>query len=358
MLAKKQEKRLGFIIDCLFLAVVLAIIWLSAKYLLFLFLPFVLGFVFAAVIQPVVRLLNKKYRINQKFSSVFMVLAVTAIILLAIVFLSAKIVESLTMLTQSLPQLLSSFAYSLEQWTDRLTAMLKCLPAGARGQADLFVKEFLNEVLKFSNFVRTLQPYLMNIVQWVPGFLLDSVITVVVACFIAADYPDVKGFILRQMPQSRQQTFLEIKKYCMTSVAGFIRAYLILMFITFCELAAGLWLLRVQGAILIALLISFVDVLPVLGTGAVMVPWIVIEFVVGNTYLGGALTILYAIITIIRNIIEPKIVGKHIGLNPLVTLFAMYAGLKLFGVTGLILAPIAVIVLIHLHRVGKLNIWK
>ncbi|HEX3026964.1 MAG TPA: AI-2E family transporter, partial [Clostridia bacterium] len=104
--------------------------------------------------------------------------------------------------------------------------------------------------------------------------------------------------------------------------------------------------------------IALVDILPVLGTGTVMIPWAIIEMITGDVTMGLSIGVLYGVITLIRNIIEPKLVGYHIGLHPLVTLMAMFIGLSVMGVPGMFLFPITLIILKHMQDTGKIRIWK
>ena len=137
-----------------------------------------------------------------------------------------------------------------------------------------------------------------------------------------------------------------------------LKGYLTIMFITFIELAIGLTVLRVNNSVLLAVLISLIDILPVLGTGTVLIPWSLISLIMGDTFLGIGLIILYMIILIVRNIIEPKFIGKRIGLKPLVTLISMYLGLQLAGVVGMFIFPLAMAFLKNLHDTGVVKIWE
>ena len=137
-----------------------------------------------------------------------------------------------------------------------------------------------------------------------------------------------------------------------------IRSYIIIMSITFVELSIGLSIIKIDYAILIALCIAIFDILPVLGTGGVMIPWTVISIVLGNYWLALKLFILYVIITIVRNIIEPKIVGSQLGLHPIVTLSSMFAGLQVLGGLGLFGFPIGLSLLVHLNKKGVIQILK
>ena len=130
------------------------------------------------------------------------------------------------------------------------------------------------------------------------------------------------------------------------------------MLITFLEVFIGLTVLGVRYAFLIALLTAVVDLMPVLGTGTVMIPWGIIDLIAGNYFMGIGLLVLYAIITVIRQILEPKIVGKYVGLYPLLALVSMYVGLKLFGLIGLFGLPLSIVIFDRLRRDGFINIGK
>jgi sporulation integral membrane protein YtvI len=138
----------------------------------------------------------------------------------------------------------------------------------------------------------------------------------------------------------------------------FAKAYALLLGLTFVELSIGLALLRVHYAILWAALIALVDILPVLGTGTVLIPWAVVNLILGNYPLGVGLLVLYGIITVVRQSLEPRVVGKQIGLYPLVTLVCMFLGSYLFGFVGLFALPIAVTVLVQLSRTEGFALFK
>jgi len=131
-----------------------------------------------------------------------------------------------------------------------------------------------------------------------------------------------------------------------------------MMLITFIELAVGLSILRVDGALSVAVLIAFVDILPVFGTGTIVIPWGIIELLKGNTLFAIGLAILYVIITVVRNVLEPKLVGKQIGLHPLVMLICMYVGVKVFGFTDLFILPIIAVIMKYLYDNDKIHFFK
>ena len=120
----------------------------------------------------------------------------------------------------------------------------------------------------------------------------------------------------------------------------YLRSYSLIFLLTFGELFLGFSVIGIDGAVVFAALVALVDILPVLGAGAVLVPWAIIEFILGNTALGVSLAVLQVIIAIVRQIVEPRIVGRGIGLHPVVSLMSMYVGLRVFGILGMIGAPL------------------
>ncbi|MBO5797818.1 MAG: AI-2E family transporter, partial [Clostridia bacterium] len=145
---------------------------------------------------------------------------------------------------------------------------------------------------------------------------------------------------------------------CRGTLWQMAKAYLTLMLLTFGELAVGLWLLRVPGALTLAALIALVDILPVLGVGTVLLPWGAVAFVNGDTTLGAWLLLLYALITVVRNLLEPRLVAHRVGLPPVVALLCLYLGWQVAGVAGILLLPLAATLLWQLQMRGYVKLWK
>ena len=191
-----------------------------------------------------------------------------------------------------------------------------------------------------------------------PGLFIKLLLMIISTFFIAADYELLTGFFLKQLDGKSKQIFLQVKKYVVGTLFVCIRSYALIMTITFIELSVGLSIIGVKNSILIAFLISVFDILPVLGTGGIMIPWTVIAALTGDYSLSIGLLIVYLIITVIRNIIEPKIVGSQIGLHPVVTLASMFVGVQLLGVVGLFGFPISLSLLRHLNDNGTIHLFK
>ena len=172
------------------------------------------------------------------------------------------------------------------------------------------------------------------------------------------DYDRITGFFIRQMSEKAQEVFWEIKTYVTGTLFVCIRSYALIMSITFVELSIGLTVVGIENAVVIALLIAVFDILPVLGTGGIMIPWAAITAIQGEFKLALALFAVYIVVTIIRNIIEPKIVGSQLGLHPVATLASLFLGAQLFGVVGLFGFPIGLSLLRYLNEQGTIKIFK
>lgn len=172
------------------------------------------------------------------------------------------------------------------------------------------------------------------------------------------DYEALCAFCMRQLNEKAQNVVMQIKQYVVGTLFVCIRSYALIMSITFVELSVGLTLIGIRKSVFIAFCIAVFDILPVLGTGGIMIPWALISAILGD-YPGAAkLAVLYVFITIVRNIIEPKIVGGQIGLHPVVTLVSMFAGVQLFGVVGLFGFPIGLSLLTYLNRTGTIHLYR
>jgi sporulation integral membrane protein YtvI len=191
-----------------------------------------------------------------------------------------------------------------------------------------------------------------------PILFIRLVIMLISTFFIAADYDMLIGFAARQIPDRFRDLMRVIKRYVVGTLFVCIRSYALIMSITFIELSIGFTIIGIGKPLLIAVLIALFDILPVLGTGGIMVPWIVISAIQSNYSLALGLLILYMVITIVRNIIEPKIVGSQIGLHPVVTLVSLFVGAQLFGVIGLFGFPITLSLLRHLNETGAIKLFK
>ena len=182
--------------------------------------------------------------------------------------------------------------------------------------------------------------------------------TLLAVLFTAGSYPRIRAFLRRQLPEDRLRQARGVKADLLATLGKWCKAQCILLGVTFCELLTGFLLLRQGYALLLAALIAVIDALPVFGTGTVLVPWGALCLLTGNVPKGLGLLALYGVISLVRSVLEPKIMAAQVDLPPLAALAAMYVGFCAFGVAGMVLCPMALLFVKQLHDSGWLRLWK
>ncbi len=180
-----------------------------------------------------------------------------------------------------------------------------------------------------------------RVLRATPRFFIALIVGVMACFYLSADFGPLCEKLLRRLPPSSRERIGRLRGRAGRAVRGYLRAYLLLFLLTFVELLIGLWILKQPYALLIALGVAAVDILPVLGAGAILIPWSIVALLFGNYHMGLGLLILYGVITIIRQIVEPHVVGSSLGLHPFITLFFVFVGWELFGIFGMLIAPFA-----------------
>jgi sporulation integral membrane protein YtvI len=192
----------------------------------------------------------------------------------------------------------------------------------------------------------------------VPTFLLNIVIMVVATIFLLVDFESILAFIKKQLPDKTNELIYNIGTHLGKVLKKYILSYSLVMLITFAEIFAGLSIIGVNYAALLAALIAIFDILPVVGSGLVIVPWAIISLIIGDIGVGIGLFILWAVLCVVRQIIEPKIVGNSVGMHPFLTLFAMLAGNFIYGGIGILLLPVTLALCQSLNSAGVVRLYK
>ena len=349
---EKTDKRRKFIVNVAYWAIIAGITYLIFRYLLNLLLPFVIALLVAWLLRPLGRLYRQR---APKLASALIVVTVLLFYLLLGVLAMLLLVDLLTGLAQYLGKLPELYTQTIEPGLRNLYANARDLAA----RFDPSVADVVNMVLPqvissvggaVTNFSVTAVGKLTGLVTALPSVLISAMIAVIASFFTAVSYDGMKAFLQRNLPAK----FTETAGYAIRSFRNIIRqygkSYLLVMLITFGELTLGLLIIGVRRAILLAALIAIFDIFPVVGAGAILLPWAVISLIQGKTLQALGLLILYVVILVVRQFLEPKVVGKQVGLPPLVTLACMFVGTSLFGAWGLFGLPIGAAILVNLNN--------
>ena len=322
-------------------------------------LPFLLAFVIASVTAPFVRFMRDKLKFKRWLANTISLLFVLFVIVGVLIAAINKIVTELLNFFAYSPTLVTDIGSALVAVTERLTSLID----SASPEITLYLNDIIsNLTAQLMSMATPLAQFAMNSAKnmmfSLPQILIFCAALILSCIFMTNDYDKIKRNLFNQIPEGMQEKVLMIKKYALIAVAKYLRGMTIILSITFCELFLGFLILRIPYAFALALLIAIVDFLPILGTGTILIPWAVIALLSGNYKMAISIGVLYIAITVIRQLIEPKVMSKSLGIYPLATLFAMYVGLKAFGLGGMIVGPITILILVYLQRSGVIKFWK
>ena len=318
--------------------------------------PFVVGWLIAAIANPLVVWLEKHLRIIKKLGSALIVIVVLAAIVLLLYFGISRLVEEISRLTRDVPEMYAQLETGLRQIGDTLSGIFEKLPEGIQ-EGWSAVVENLDQYM--GNLVSDMsEPTVTaagNIAKRVPYYLISFIVAVMSAYFFIVQREEVLGFLKRVAPQSVQKRMTLVVDNLKYAVGGYFKAQFKIMGIVFLILLVGLGFLGTGYFVLVALLIAFLDFLPFFGTGTAMIPWAAYKFFMGDYKMTAALMIIYVVTQAVRQLIQPKLVGDSVGLNPLVTLILLYIGYRMGGILWMILAVPIGMVLINMWQAGAFD---
>ena len=335
------------------LAALLAGLFLGIRYLLPLIFPFLLGGALALASEPIVRFGCRRLRLPRPVAAGIGVGMSFSFLAMVILMLAALVLRQLRTLAGVLPDLAASVQGGMTSLSARLLGLAGKMPGGIGA----ILTQNINDL--FSGGSRVLDQatgYLLRlasgILSQVPGRALSFGTAVIASFMISAKLPKLKVILRARLGVKKLQPVLDTLRQLRHSLGCWLKAELKLSGITFFVALLGLLLLRVSHAPLWAAVTALVDAFPVLGAGTVLIPWSLICFLQGDHLLAFGLLGLYAAAAVTRTVLEPRLVGRQLGLDPLVTLLALYAGFKLFGLGGMILSPILAVTTVQLLELG------
>lgn len=322
------------------------VLWLAVAYCLPVLLPFLIGLLAARLALPLAGRLEKGLRFPRWAAAFLSVSGVFAMLALGVWMLAKLLLSQLASLARALPGLFAS----LEAPAARLTAWLYRLCGRAPGQLGAALRQWLESSLQWGEMLServsdTVLHLMGGMVTSLPDVLLFTVTAVLSGFMLCARLPELRRRLRKRLPPKARAQLRKFTAGIKTVLSGWFKAQLKLAGVTFAIVTAGLMLLRVPYALVLGLAISLIDALPVLGSGTVLLPWSACAFLQGNTERGLWLALLYALAALSRTALEPRLLGRQLGLPPLLTLIALYSGFRLCGVAGMLLFPIGAIVL-------------
>ena len=329
-------------------------IWFLFEYTLAILLPFAIGFAIGVPIHLLSRRICRHSRIHPKLCSLILLLAFLILLSFAIFKGINRLLFEVESLIISLQSEDSGHIAHLTSISESIKNISQKIPfigqleriEGLEGIGDAInqrISEYIDSSL--SKLADTLPSLGLKIAKSAPRLLIGVIVTALSCFYFATDYSGIKEGALGVLSPTARERSTRLFSLCAESLKKYLRAYLVIMVITFAEVFVGLLILGVPYAFLIAFAVAFVDLLPIFGAGTVLLPWAIVCFIIKDVGTATGLLVLYAVVTIVRQVIEPKIIGSSLGIHPLITLFAMVAALELFGIAGMVLSPFILIII-------------
>ncbi len=320
-------------------------------FLIRIFLPFILGYFVSLLINPLADRLQKKWKLPRRVSAILVIVLTVGIlggILTAIIW---KLVEEIKSLYQQFPYLYESAKLSWEQTAEKLSNLYIAMPQGVQEFFDNLGTQISAGLTKFFDNLYVVERA-GNFAKSLPSVFIALIVFILSLYFMVADAKDVQNAMHRLLSDRVMEKFERIKHEIKRYMGGYVKAQLIIMCVASVILLIGLTILGVDYALLIAVGIAVLDALPFFGSGAVLWPWAAVSFLNGVPRLGVGLLIIYLILVLCRQTIEPKIVSSNIGMHPILTLMAMYVGYKTLSIGGMIFGPLILMLFFSLYKVG------
>lgn len=320
------------------------------------FMPFVIGWIIAAIASPLVNWLEKKLKIVKKLGSALIVILVLALIVLAVYFGISRLAAEVGRLARDFPNMYAQLEEGLRQIGDTLSGVFERLPDGVQKSLNTVVEnldQYMGGIVS-----RISEPTVQaagNFAKSLPSYLISFIVSVLSAYFFIVQREEVIQWLKKVSPRAVQKRMTLVIDNLRYAVGGYFKAQFKIMIVVFGILLVGLGFLQTSYFGLAAFLIAFLDFLPFFGTGTAMIPWAAYEFFMGDYKMTAALVIIYVITQAVHQLSQPKLVGDSVGLNPLVTLILLYIGYRMGSVIGMIIAVPVGMVLINMCQAGAFD---
>lgn len=356
----KLEKRKQFIVNFLYFAIILGVVILLTRYALGVLMPFIVALLVSLLLKPAVAFFNEKLKLPRSIAGIVLVVLFYALVGFLLSVIGIQLFAAAKSFFLLLPSL---YANTIAPWFQNLFVSLQTFVEKLDPDTAATYNAIVSNVSTslggtVVNISKSVVSWVTNLTLKTPGLLLKLLITVIATIFLTADFPRIKAFVMRQLSVRICDLLHNARVQLGRTLWSYTRSYAMILAITFVEIGLGLSIIGVNNAFGIAILIALFDILPVVGSGIVLLPWTIFTLFSGNLPTGIGLAVLYVVVIVVRQIMEPKIVGDRVGLHPLVTLLSMVLGTYLFGGIGLLGLPITVALLHALNKQGAIHLYK
>ena len=315
--------------------------------IIYLILPFIIGYIISFLMRPLVKLFHKVLHFPNKLAAAIALILTVSVLGIILYLLISVIIDQIVTIYQQWPVIYKGISDSYSH----LFAVVSRYYDGLSPETQDFLSSALQNAAKqITSLIQPVTKFAGDTAKSLPGTLIFTIVMIMSAYFMSANKRMMPNLIKKIVPDSIYHRIKVTKDQILHALSGYIRAELIIMGTVFLILSVTLTIIRIKYSFLVALGIAMIDALPVFGSGTILIPWSLISLASGDLRMAISLIVIYVIVLLTRQLIEPKIVSSQIGLHPLATLLAMYVGLKLFGVLGLILGPITILLTVNFIR--------
>lgn len=323
---------------------------------IFYFMPFVIGWILSVIAGPLVTFLEKKLKIMKRLGSAITIILVLALCIGLIYLIISQIWEEISVLIRNFPSMYHDLERGLGQIGTQGNALFERFPEQIQNSWATLMNN-LDDTAS-SLIGRIGEPTIEvagNVAKRIPSVLIGTIVAFVSAYFFIADKENLGEWVKKVVPKSITSRLLLVGENLKYAMGGYFKAQFKIMGVVFAILLVGFTLMQIRFSILLAIAIAFLDFLPFFGTGTALIPWAIYKFLVGDYKMVAALVILYGVTQLVRQLIQPKLVGDSMGLNPLYTLFLLYLGYRVGSVLGMIFAVPIGLILLNLYQAGAFD---
>ena len=375
------EKRRATLINIAFYSVIAAIFYLFMKYAFGLVAPFIVAFAVAIFLQNPIRIISEKTKIKKNIIGAVAVLLIISVIISLIVLVGYRLFAEFKGFGEYVMSKISDLPALIRSAEDWILARLAVLPDSLEKTVTDSVTGIVDRLLLATqedmantpqsssgssldlSFLATPLGGLLSTAKQIPVIFAGIFMAIIACFFITCDYDKFTTLIRENISREHEVAIVKTRRILGDILGKMLKSYATLIFITFCEVSIGLNILKLIGVygggyiLVISIITAIVDILPVLGTGTILIPWAVYNLFTGHIGLGIGLVVIYILITVIRQVIEPRLVAMNVGLHPVITLFGMYLGVQLFGFLGIFILPITFVLVKALNDEGIIHLW-